>query len=164
MNLSDKTGKVVSTNFYWLPKKTSVFDWSLEHEREHPYYSGVTRSEDLSLLSQLPKVRLEASAAVARRPANRQLEGEDVRVQIHNPSKNLALQIHLAIVDEKSGDEILPVLWGDNYVSLMPGETRAVIAHYDSRPGPLRLDVNGWNIEAKNTPVKGTATKLNQMD
>jgi len=159
LSLSDRTGKVVSANFYWLPKKPSVFDWSLEHEREHPYYSGVTRTEDLSMLSQLQKAHLDASAVAARRAA-----GEDVRVRIHNPSKNLALQIHLSIVDEKSGEEILPVLWEDNYFSLMPGEARAVVAHYGSRPGPLRLDVNGWNIDAESTPVKGTDTKFNQPD
>jgi exo-1,4-beta-D-glucosaminidase len=153
LTLRDKTQRMLSTNFYWLPKKTSTYDWSTEHEKQHPYYTGVTSYEDLSMLSQLQKVHLEASASARRQP-----QGEDVRVQVQNPSRNLALQIHLSIVDEKSGDEILPVLWEDNYFSLMPGESRAVAAHFNSvtNPGRLRVEVNGWNIDPEGTLVQGT--------
>lgn len=159
LTLLDKTQRVLSTNFYWLPKKLSTYDWSVEHEKEHPYYTGVTSYEDLSMLSQLPKVHLDAAAFARRQP-----EGEDVRAQIHNPSRNLAFQIHLSIVDEKSGEEILPVLWQDNYFSLMPGESRAVVAHYSAvtNAGHLRLEVNGWNIDAEATPVEGTNTNISQ--
>ena len=149
LTLLDKTRRVVSTNFYWLPKKLSTFDWSTEHEKQHPYYTGVTSYEDLSMLNQLQKVHLDVTAS-----ASRPLEGEDVRVQIHNPSKNLAFQIHLSVVDEKSGEEILPVLWEDNYFSLMPGESRAVVAHYSStNAGHLKLEVSGWNIDEGATLV-----------
>jgi exo-1,4-beta-D-glucosaminidase len=143
--LSDKT-RVLSTNFYWLPKKLSTFDWSTEHEKQHPYYTGVTSYEDLSMLNQLRRVQLDVTASSSR-PA----EGEDVRVQVRNPSSNLAFQIHLSVVSAKSGEEILPVFWEDNYLSLMSGESRAVVAHYTPAPnaGPLSLEVDGWNIEAK---------------
>jgi len=152
LTLSDKAGRVLSTNFYWLPRKLSEFDWSTEHEKQHPYYTGVTSYEDLCMLNQLRKVHLDSSAFASRQP-----EGEDVHVQVHNPSKNLAFQIHLSIVDGKSGEEILPVLWEDNYFSLMPGESRAVVAHYSlaSNAGHLRLEVDGWNIGAESIVVGG---------
>jgi exo-1,4-beta-D-glucosaminidase len=152
LRLLDKAQRIVSTNFYWLPKKPSTYDWSTEHEKLHPYYTGVLSYEDLSMLNQLPKVHLSASAS-----ASRGAGGQNVRVQIHNPSKNLAFQIHLTLVDQKSGDEILPVLWEDNYFSLVPGESRAVVAHYDSPPkaGHLRLEIGGWNIDARATVVEG---------
>jgi hypothetical protein len=44
----------------------------------------------------------------------------------------------------------LPVLWEDNYLELMPGETREVIARFltpNALAGPAVLDVGGWNIE-----------------
>jgi exo-1,4-beta-D-glucosaminidase len=146
LKLSDASGRIVSRNFYWLPKKTSVFDWSLEHEREHPYYSWVTRTEDLSMLNQLKKVHIEASAVVAG--------GKSVRVRLRNPSNSLAFQVHLSLVDQKSGEEILPVLWDDNYISLLPGESREVVARYPSATGARRLEVNGWNIAAEAVPVE----------
>ncbi len=58
LRLLDKTQRVLSTNFYWLPKKLSTYDWSTEHEKQHPYYTGVTNYEDLSMLNQLQKVHL----------------------------------------------------------------------------------------------------------
>ena len=146
LTLTDKSHHAISNNFYWLPKKLSTFDWSVEHEKQHPYYTGVTTYEDLSMLSQLQRVHVDASATAGRRS-----EGEEVLVRIHNPSKNLAFQIHLSIVDGENGEEVLPVLWDDNYFSLMPGEARAVAAHYSSaaNAGRLRLAVNGWNIDAE---------------
>jgi len=44
---------------------------------------------------------------------------------------------------------VLPVEWEDNYVSLLPGETRTLSARYDTKdlhgakPSVL---VTGWNV------------------
>jgi exo-1,4-beta-D-glucosaminidase len=150
LRLTDPGGRVVSTNFYGLPKTLSTFDWAVEHQKDHPYYTAVTSYEDLSQLSQLLKVRLDAAASFVRRG-----KSDDVRVQIKNPSRELAFQIRLALVDGKTGDEILPVLWEDNYLSLLPGESRTLVAHYDSpvRTQALKLEVHGWNIEGTTAPV-----------
>jgi exo-1,4-beta-D-glucosaminidase len=80
----------------------------------------------------------------------------EVRVRVQNPAGGLAFQIHLSAVDEKSGEEILPVLWEDNYISLMPGESREISARYDQavNAGRLKLEVNGWNIDAETLPVE----------
>ena len=51
-------------------------------------------------------------------------------------------------------DEVLPVLWQDNYFSLLPGETRAVMASYhtsDLRTTPV-VEVRGWNVRDKQVP------------
>ena len=151
--LFDKNQSVLSTNFYWLPKTLSTYNWSDEDQQKHPYYIGVTSYEDLSMLNQLQKVHLNASAS-----SSIHSEGKDVRAEVRNPSKSLAFQIHLSIVEGKSGEEILPVLWDDNYFSLMPGESRSVIAHYSpvANAGQLRLEVDGWNIDAETALVVGT--------
>jgi len=150
LRLLDKTRNVISTNFYWLPKKLSEMDWSVEHEQSHPYYSDVTSYSDLSMLNQLKKVHLDASAS-----ARGLTDGKEVRVQVQNPSGGLAFQVHLSIVDDKSGEEILPVLWEDNYFSLLPGESRVVVARYSpaANVGHVRLEVNGWNTDTESAPV-----------
>ena len=49
-----------------------------------------------------------------------------------------------------NGDEILPVIWEDNYISLLPGERREITATYRaielgaSKPA---VKVSGWNVE-----------------
>ena len=48
------------------------------------------------------------------------------------------------------GQEILPVVWEDNYISLLPGEKREVTATYRaSELGTEKpvVSVNGWNVE-----------------
>ena len=156
LRLTDPGGRVVSTNFYWLPKTLSTFDWAVEHQKDHPYYTAVTSYEDLSQLNQLRKVRLDATALLSRPQ-----DGDEVRVRIKNPSTHLAFQIRLALVDAESGDEILPVLWEDNYLSLLPGESRTVIARHASpaQARALRLEIDGWNIEAATAPVQAAADR-----
>jgi hypothetical protein len=49
------------------------------------------------------------------------------------------------------------VLWEDNYVTLMPGESRTVTARYLSKialKGPVELVVEGWNIEATTIAIR----------
>ena len=48
------------------------------------------------------------------------------------------------------GDEILPVIWEDNYISLLPGEKREVTATYRaSELGASKptVEITGWNVE-----------------
>jgi exo-1,4-beta-D-glucosaminidase len=155
LTITDKENGILSSNFYWLPRKPSTYDWSTESEKKHPYYTGVTSYEDLTMLNQLRKVHVDVSASTRR-----QKESGEVRVRVHNPSSSLAFQIHLSVVDEKSGDEILPVLWEDNYISLMPGESREIAAHYDTplNAGGLKLEVDGWNLDAAVTLVNEMKT------
>jgi hypothetical protein len=57
--------------------------------------------------------------------------------------------VRLKAVREKSGDRILPALYSDNFVSLMPGEQRTVtiqIENADTRGESPRIVVEGFNI------------------
>lgn len=103
------------------------------------------------MLNHLPRVRLRVSATPETND-----QGETVRVQLHNPSHDLAFQIRLGIYQEKDQDEILPVLWEDNYFSLLPDESRVLVARFTSPQklkGHPQLEVGGWNIEAMKIPL-----------
>jgi len=72
------------------------------------------------------------------------------RVKISNPTGHLALLVQLALTQGRGGGEILPVLWEDNYFSLMPGATREVTARLaaaDAGSAQPYLEVGGWNTE-----------------
>jgi exo-1,4-beta-D-glucosaminidase len=159
LTLSDRAGRIVSRNFYWLPRKLSTFDWSLGQAKAHPYYTAVKSYEDLTMLNRLPKVRLEVSASARHLP-----EGEEVVVTVRNPSGTLAFQVHLSLVGAGTGEELLPVLWEDNFLELMPGESRTVVARYDSvaDAGPLKLEAGGWNIEPESAAVAETGAAPGQ--
>jgi exo-1,4-beta-D-glucosaminidase len=49
-------------------------------------------------------------------------EGQKIHVSLSNPSDILAFFVELEVVGADSGHLVAPVLWSDNYVSLMPGE------------------------------------------
>jgi exo-1,4-beta-D-glucosaminidase len=81
-------------------------------------------------------------------------------VTLRNPSRTLAFGIRLKVNRTTSGrvgrhvlrdDEVLPVLWQDNYFSLLPGESRQVTALYKTgdlgRSSPA-VEVEGWNVKA----------------
>ena len=61
----------------------------------------------------------------------------------------LAFQLRLKLVDATTGEEYLPVYWDDNYIALMPGETRDVKVEYVApASGSAALDLEAWNVAA----------------
>jgi exo-1,4-beta-D-glucosaminidase len=69
---------------------------------------------------------------------------------LENPSKNLAFFVRLKVNRGTGGPEVLPIVWQDNYISLLPGEKREISATYE--PAALGgaqpvVEVRGWNLE-----------------
>ena len=95
-------------------------------------------------IRQLPKVKLEASTRAMRKESRWQLTTE-----LHNPSDWPALMVRLKAVREMSGDRILPAIYSDNYIALMPGERRTIrteLEHADTRGETPRIVVEGFNV------------------
>ncbi|HUX28660.1 MAG TPA: glycoside hydrolase family 2 protein, partial [Terracidiphilus sp.] len=124
LDLRDAAGKLVSSNFYWraLP--------------DHP--------DDYTELNLLPKVTLDAQATQTDENGNR-----TVTVTLHNPSRSIALMAHLQLRRKQSGERVLPVYYSDNYISLVPGETRTVTAEAavsDFKGEDSLIVFDGWNV------------------
>jgi exo-1,4-beta-D-glucosaminidase len=155
LTLENAQSRILSTNFYWLSAKKSVYDWT---KGSDPYVP-VSSYEDLTALGALPSAGKMGVSADVEGGA----EGPLVHVKLENPSDRLAFQIHLGIHRQKEGMEILPVLWEDNYVELMPGESREITARFPT-PGTLtgdpELSVTGWNIAPTTLPLGRTATSV----
>ena len=63
---------------------------------------------------------------------------------------SLAFFVHLEVRKGKDGGDVHPIRWQDNYISLMPGESRVITATYDdAQLGGARpaVRVDGWNVE-----------------
>ena len=65
------------------------------------------------------KLTVEAATQVERQGGEWVLTTE-----LHNSSAQPALMVSVKAVRAQSGDRILPALYSDNYVALMPGERR----------------------------------------
>jgi len=141
LRLEDASGKLVGSNFYWLSTKPETVDW----EKSNWYTTPTNSYADFTALSQLPKVKLKVTEHTERKG-----EEATTHVTLANPSKSLALFVRLKVNKGKGGQEILPVLWQDNYISLLPGEKREVSATYRaSELGGAKsmVEVSGWNVE-----------------
>ena len=54
-------------------------------------------------------------------------------VTVSNPGKTLAFGVRLKLVRDTDQEEVLPVLWDDNYFALLPGQSRQITATYATK-------------------------------
>jgi len=69
-----------------------------------------------------------------------------------NSGSTVAFFTRLKLTAGKGGKMVLPVLWQDNYVSLMPNETRTVTVSYalsDLAAATPAVEVSGWNVASQ---------------
>jgi exo-1,4-beta-D-glucosaminidase len=140
LRLEDSAGKLVGSNFYWLSTKPESLDW----EKSNWFTTPTSSFADYTALSQLPRADLRIATRTER-------QGEEsvTHVAVENPGKALAFFVHLKVERGKGGEEIMPVIWEDNYFSLLPGEKREVTATYRTAElGSAKPDVevSAWNV------------------
>jgi exo-1,4-beta-D-glucosaminidase len=152
LRLLDVRGAELDRNFYWLSTVEDVLDYEYEFE-EWPFYTPSKQYADYTALGEMPQAELEVLVEKGQRE-----QWLDFMVELTNRSETVAFFTELALVGEKSGLSFLPVQWEDNYVSLLPGETRRVkVSLKEELPGEERpvLRVRGWNVEEKEWKVEG---------
>jgi exo-1,4-beta-D-glucosaminidase len=145
LRITDAKGKLAGSNFYWLSTKPETLDWAKSN-----WYTTPTESyADYTALAQMPKVRLNVESR-SERTGNSNSKDAVTRVVLENPSNNVAFFVRLKLVKGRGGEEILPVVWQDNYISLLPAEKREITATYHtgslgtSKP---EIEISGWNVE-----------------
>jgi hypothetical protein len=79
------------------------------------------KQNDFRAIRELPASKLEINSNEERR-------GEDwqLTATIRNAGQSPALMVRVKAVREKAGDRILPAIYSDNYIALMPGESRSI--------------------------------------
>jgi exo-1,4-beta-D-glucosaminidase len=155
LQLQDRAGKMVSDNFYWLSTKADVLDWK---NKQDTVYTPQAEFGDLTGLATLPEVKLDVTSSSKLDAAK-----NTTHVTVKNLDNSVAFMVHLRAT-RKGGTDITPILWDDNYFSLLPGEQREVTAIYAASAlagDSAVLEVEGFNV-AKQTVEADTATGGNQ--
>ena len=70
------------------------------------------------------------------------------QVTLDNKTTSIAFFTRLKLTAGKQGKPVLPVFWQDNYVSLLPGETRTLSVSYaltDLGGATPAVEVSGYN-------------------
>ncbi len=149
LTLTDAAGRQASENFYWVPAKLAEFDWQHEDYR----YTPALHEPDLTALKGLPQSHVSVESVKT------DADGR-VTVRLGNNSQALAFQIALRALDEHAAP-VAPAFWSDNYVSLLPGESRTFTVR-PSAHGGLRIasiEVTGWNVSDQRVPVRRSAAR-----
>jgi hypothetical protein len=129
LELRDAQGTLVSQNLYWLGARPASY-------RE---------------LNSLASTQLKASATSTT-------AGDTVKlaIQLTNPTSVVSLENKLTLLNSGDKQRILPAYYSDNYVSLLPGESRTIEVEYPASAarGPVQFTIRGWNAVPQVIPVK----------
>jgi hypothetical protein len=117
-----KGKEILSENFYWR----GLEDGNYRALRDLPKtsindFTSISQAEDNWLLTTIVK----------------------------NKSNVPALMIRLKVVNKRSGERVLPVIYSDNYFSLMPGEERVIkmkINESDTHGKRPAVIISGFNV------------------
>ncbi|WP_114938244.1 glycoside hydrolase family 2 protein [Mucilaginibacter endophyticus] len=117
--------EVISENIYWIPDANG----------------------DFSGLQKMPKGNLGAAA--------KYLKNGKVEVTLTNEGNGaLAFFNRLSLVNADTKQRILPAFYSDNYVTVLPGQTKKVVI--DHNPGAdknLAVTVGGWNVAERTISI-----------
>ncbi|HVX42731.1 MAG TPA: hypothetical protein VHC49_02540 [Mycobacteriales bacterium] len=149
--------KTVSRNVYWLSTKADQVDWEKTHA------PGLYTPANGFAVFQ-PNGYADLTGLQKLKPATLA-----VRASTHHEGADLVTTVHLRNVghggtpalftraDVFSGaQQVLPVRWSDNDVTLWPGEEQTITARYrpDNGPGgPPTVRIAGTNVSERTVPV-----------
>ncbi len=139
LQLRAPEGDLLSDNFYWLSTKADTLNWA---KQQDTVYTPQAEFGDLTGLSSLPAVKLSTQGAWGNGSA---------RITITNPSNAVAFMVHVRVIRCDDRQDVTPILWDDNYISLLPGEKRTVSATFargdTAGVAPkIALVLDGWNV------------------
>ncbi|MFJ8504780.1 discoidin domain-containing protein [Streptomyces avermitilis] len=123
LTLRDGRGRLLSQNTYWRYRRAS----------------------DMKALNKARTVRVSADIGQATRTGSRRT----ATARIHNRGSAVAAMVRLSLLDSRTDARVLPTLYGDNYVWLLPDESRTVTLSWpaDALPsGRPALRVEGYNV------------------
>ena len=124
LRIVDAGQKTLNENIYWYPDSTGN-------------YTG---------LQQMEKANVSISA--------RKVAANEIEVKITNPEGNpLAFFNRISLVNPSTGKRLLPVFFSDNYVSVLPGQTRTVRMEYNGKESG-QVTVEGWNVKKQTIEVE----------
>jgi exo-1,4-beta-D-glucosaminidase len=141
LRLTDADGAALSRNFYWLSSHPDVPDFD-----STTYYVTATKQyADFTALASLPRTPVKVATAFTRSGA-----AGEAHVTLTNVGSSLAFFIRVRLLADTGGEEVLPVEWSDNFVSLLPGEKLDLTARYaleDLHGHRPAVEIAGWNSD-----------------
>ncbi|KAJ4293398.1 hypothetical protein N0V90_008681 [Kalmusia sp. IMI 367209] len=129
--------KVLSRNVYHLTPQPDTLDF----DNSTWYHTPVTKYANFTALNKLPSADLDVKTS-------------GPKVTLRNKSKIPAVFIRLNLVDGR-GEDVVPVTWSDNYVTLWPDEKLELEVGYTASGSAVKVEIDGWNVKKQSVGVGG---------
>ncbi len=113
--LLDKTGNVLAENVYWQSQQPDDLG---DPSNDQPFDLRQASWADMTPLNYMAPVPLDVTARQTFDDGN-----SGVVIRLHNPTQHVAFFERAEIMSAPGGEEILPIEYSDNYVTVFPGET-----------------------------------------
>lgn len=113
--LLDAAGTVVTENVYWQSQRNDDVD----PNRDFAFQLNQSSWADMTALNSLPAAPLTVTAQRSVDGAGR----DEVTIRLINPTTRIAFFARAELTATRGGDEILPITYDDNYVTVFPGES-----------------------------------------
>lgn len=142
LRLLDAQNHPLSRNFYVLSTRRD----SLDEPASTWYVTPQAQYADLSLLQQLPPVKLKVQNNVDQKG-----DTTFVHMVISNPTHHLAFMVWLDMKKGRGEQSVTPVFWDDNYFTLLPGEEVKITGYCHRRDlggNEPHVEVSGWNVRS----------------
>ena len=146
LRLYDKSGNEIDINFYWLSAKQDLLDYEASVPSWY-YHTPSKQYADYTALNTLPKVVVISSLSKVKNENTTKYS-----VKLKNNTDKIAFFVNPQLVDTQTNKAILPILWSDNYISLLPYESRtisAIINNNNLNNINPQLVVDGYNLKNK---------------
>ncbi len=151
--------KVLAENVYW---ESTTDDDLGSAKNDEQFKTNLSQWADMSALNTMPRSGLDVSAQVSSSNGQKQ-----VTITLANPANHVAFFVRAEVTQGADGNEILPITYDDNYITVFPHETRTIVASFDeasldegrlngSAPSSLTpaLRVEGYNVTKRVIPLK----------
>lgn len=136
LQLRDAAGKLLSDNFYWIPEKPAQLDW----DKSNYFYTPATYA-NMQDLAKLSMGSIRATISATSQAGIRKL-------RLTNTGSAVVFFLHAQAVKSGTDRELAPVFWNDNFVSLLPGESRDLtVSIPTARQSPVEIRLEGWNVK-----------------
>ncbi len=123
LSLLDENQELITDNIYWL----------------------TTVPKDYSTLNELPKSRPAIQTALEKR------DGQYEGTMTFTGDQHVSFFNRIKVFDRSTGKRILPVHYSDNYITLMPGDTRSVTFTLKTElpKEQIQIVVESWTDERR---------------
>ncbi|MBU9765199.1 glycoside hydrolase [Mycobacterium sp. TNTM28] len=159
--LLDESGAVVADNTYW---QSQHLDDVGPPGNDQAFDLVQSSWADLTPLNTMAPAPLQVTAH-----RTEAADGEaGVLIRLHNPGRHIAFFERAEVTTTRDGDEILPIEYSDNYVTVYPGETvelTGTVAEFGRLPSsgtarvPNWVRVSGYNSAPTVVPIDQRARR-----